>query len=74
MEAIEKLRNIINWYDFQSEYINEQFKSIKGLEMAYDYAQKNDLEFIDDDYIYSEVEEGERPKHIQNINKFKKIK
>jgi|688.fasta_scaffold806239_2 hypothetical protein len=74
MQAIEKLRAINNWAEWQNEGVNQQFKSIKGLEMAFDYAQKNNLEFIDNDYLYYEVEEEERKKHIDNINKFMKIK
>ncbi len=63
-----------NWASWQSEAINYEFKSIKGIEKAYDYAQKNNLEFIDNDYLYNEVEEEERKKHIDNINIFMKIK
>ena len=74
MNAIEKLRAISNWADWQCEYINYEFKSIKGIEKAYDYAQKNNLEFIDNDYLYNEVEEEERKKHIDNLNKFMQIK
>jgi hypothetical protein len=74
MQAIEKLRAINNWMNWQCEYINYEFKSIKGIEKAYDYAQKNNLEFIDNDYLYNECEEEERKKHINNINKFMQIK
>jgi hypothetical protein len=74
MNAIEKLRAMANWASWQSEAINYEFKSIKGIEKAYDYAQKNNLEFIDNDYLYNEVEEEERKKHIDNINIFMKIK
>jgi hypothetical protein len=74
MNAIEKLRAINTWANWQSEAINYEFKSIKGIEKAYNYAQKNNLEFIDNDYLYSQVEEDERQAHIDNINKFMKIK
>jgi len=72
--AIEKLRAVKNWADWQNEYINEKFQSIKGLEKAFDYAQANNLEFIDSDYLHSVCEESERQIHIDNINKFFKIK
>lgn len=48
---IEKMRSIVNWANAQSEYINDQFKSIQAVEQAYDYCKKNGFEFIDDDYI-----------------------
>jgi hypothetical protein len=73
MEAIEKLRSIINWANAQSESINLQFKSIKGIEQAYDYANKHNLVFIDNDYLWNECTEEERPEHIKQINKFLKI-
>jgi hypothetical protein len=74
MNAIEKLRAIASWADWQSEAINYEFKSIKGIEKAYNYAQKNNLEFIDNDYLYNECEEEERQAHIDNLNKFMQIK
>lgn len=63
-----------NWASWQSEAINYEFKSIKGIEKAYNYAKKHNLEFIDNDYLYNECEEEDREKHIDNINKFMKIK
>lgn len=53
MTPIEKMRSIVDWANNQSEYINEQFKSIQAIEQAYDYCKKNGFSFIDDDYIYS---------------------
>lgn len=53
MEAIDKLRIMVNWLDNQSELLNSCFNSIKGLEKAYDYAIDNNLEFIDNDYTCS---------------------
>lgn len=73
LTAIEKLRTIQRWCDWQNEYINEKFKSVKGIEKAFDYAQKNNLEFIDDEYLWAECTEDERTIHINNIKKFQNI-
>ena len=73
MEAIEKLRAMQNWFDLQSEYFNQQFKTIKQLEQIYDYAQANSLEFMDNDYLFSDnLEEEERKTALKFIEKIKK--
>lgn len=70
MEAIEKLRQMTEWFNLQSEYFNQRFKTVEQLEKVYDYAKKNNLEFLDDDYLYSgEIEEQERVKVIKFIDK-----
>jgi hypothetical protein len=74
MEAINKLRAMHNWYDMQCEHMNFEFKSLKGMEKAFDYAANNNLSFIDNDYLYNEIENNEeREKHILNIKKFQNI-
>lgn len=45
--SIEKMRNVVNWANYQAEYFNERFKSISDIEKAYDYCIKNGLEFLD---------------------------
>jgi hypothetical protein len=72
MEAIEKMRSIVNWANNQSEYLNYKFKTIQQIEKAYNYADKNNLSFLDDDYLYSECDEKTRVnalKFIQNLTK-----
>ena len=73
MEAIDKLRIMVNWLDNQSELLNSCFNSIKGLEKAYDYAIDNNLEFIDNDYLYSNFEGKELELHIKEISKLQKL-
>lgn len=74
MEAINKLRIMQSWYDSQSEGMNFEFKSLKGMEMAFDYSIENNLEFIDNDYFFNiDITEKERTKHIKAINKFQKL-
>ena len=75
MEAINKLRAMQRWYDMQSEYMNFAFKSLKGMEKAFDYSIEHDLEFIDDDYLFSDnFTESERVKHIKSILKFQSFR
>ena len=48
VSAIDKLRNVLNWANYQNEGFNERFKSISDIEIAYDYCQANNLlEFLD---------------------------
>ena len=46
MEAIDKMRAIVRWCDWESEYINHKFRSIADIETAYDFCQKKDAEFV----------------------------
>lgn len=71
MEAITKLRSMTQWYDYQSEYLNERFKSVAQLEQAYDYAAKHDLAYIDDDYL-SSLEPEEAAKHFKFLKQLTK--
>ncbi len=70
MEAIDKLRKMVDFFNEQMESENSSFKSIKGLEKAYDYAMANNLEYIDYDYLYEPTEEL---KHLKAISKFQKL-
>lgn len=72
MNAVDKIRNIVNWLDFQSEYANEQFTTIKQLEQVYDYTQEKGIEFIDEDYLYRELTDEERKEYYKFIKKIKK--
>ena len=49
MFPIEKLRRMVNWYNYQNETFNMSFQSIAELEKLYDYAMsRQDLpEFAD---------------------------
>jgi hypothetical protein len=74
MEAINKLRAMQRWFDMQDEGMNFKFKSVKGMEDAFDYSVENNLEFIDEDYLFSaDFTDNERAKHIKNILKFQSI-
>ena len=72
MTTIEKMRLVVSWADNQSEYLNESIKSIKAFILLYDYAQKNNLAFIDDDYLYNECTEEERVKFYKFFKKVNK--
>lgn len=69
MEAIDKMRQMVEWFNMQSEYFNLQFKNIKQLEQIYDYAKKKGFEFLDDDYIYAELTEDERVNYYKFLHK-----
>ena len=73
MEAIGKLRNLVNWFNMQSEYFNQQFTTINQLEKVYDYAMKHNLEFMDNDYLL-ELNHEELDNAISFINNIKKSK
>lgn len=65
VSAIDKIRNIVSWADYQNEGFNERVKSISDLEKLYNYADKEGLEFLDDPAYWEEDEE----KHTKAINK-----
>lgn len=65
ISAIDKIRNIVSWADYQNEGFNERVKSISDLEKLYDYADKEGLEYLDQSAYWEEDEE----KHITAINK-----
>ena len=62
------------WFDMQNEGMNFEFKSLKGMEKAFDYSIANNLEFIDNDYLFDTFEIEERNAHIKQIIKFQKLK
>jgi hypothetical protein len=65
IDAIDKMRNIVAWADYQNEGFNLRVKSISDLEKLFDYANSNSLEFLDDTAYWEEDEQ----KHIKAINK-----
>jgi hypothetical protein len=51
ISAIQKMRNIVAWANYQHEGFNDKFKTFKQIEKAYDFCIENDFEFLDSDYI-----------------------
>lgn len=74
MDAIDKVRLMANWFDFQSEHFNQRIKTVNDIEKVYDYAVANDLEFMDEDYLFGELEEKERDRHMNVVNKMLRYK
>ena len=75
MIAIEKLRAMTNWYGWQNEGLTDGLTHVFQLELLYDYAKENELEFIDDEYLLSgELTKEEvnkalaYKKHIRSLN------
>jgi hypothetical protein len=64
--SINKMRNIVNWADYQAEYFNDKFKSISDIEKAFDYCVKNDIEFLDDQMM-NKLEEEEYDKVVKEV-------
>lgn len=58
--AIDKLRQMVVYYDQQNEHINVRFKSIKDLEKAFDYEVKNN--------VHSLLSSDERLYHSECVN------
>lgn len=73
MEAIEKIRSIVNWASYQDEGFNLKFKTIEQLEKVYDFAEQKGYDFLDDEYLnkLTEEERNEAEKFIQNVLKIK---
>lgn len=57
-----------NWYNCQNEGLTDGLTTISQLERMYDYANENDLEFMDDDYLFGNC--GEEEQRI--VHKFKR--
>ena len=57
--AVDKIRAIAEWADYQAEYFNERIKSVTDMERVYDYCQRTGIEYADN------VDEP----HITEINK-----
>ncbi len=60
--SVEKLRRIVFWCDYQSEGLNDQFRSVSDMEKAYDYCCNHDIiEFLDTDGLRAcDTEEEEQ--------------
>lgn len=57
-----------NWYYWQNEGLTDGLTTISQLERMYDYANENDLEFMDDDYLFGNCSEEEQ----RIVQKFKR--
>lgn len=68
-DAIDKMRAIIAWADWQNEDFNCKIKSIKDLEKIYDYVCANELEFIDNLPYNDYHTQEDNVKHALAINK-----
>lgn len=44
--AIDKIRSIVRWCDWENEHINYMFRSISDIEIAYDFCESKDVEFV----------------------------
>jgi len=64
--SINKMRNVVNWADYQSEYFNDRFKSISDIEKAYDYCMNNNIEFLDTQML-NELEYEEYNKVVKEV-------
>jgi hypothetical protein len=51
ISAIQKMRNIVAWANYQNEGFNDMFKTFKQIEKAYDFCQEKGYEFLDFEYI-----------------------
>ena len=60
LPAIDKMRIIVNWANNQAEYFNQQFKSFNQLEKVFNFAKAKGYEFLDNDYISSELTQEEQ--------------
>ena len=60
MAAIDKLRNMNNWYDNQHETMTRKIQSVRDAERIYDYCIKHDVGFAD-------TMEFEHPKHYDKL-------
>lgn len=54
MEAIDRIRSIVNWANDQSEFFNEKIKSIGDFEKLYDYSQENNLGYLDESWNWDD--------------------
>lgn len=72
MNGINKLRAMQRWFDMHDEHFNDQFNTVKQLEQLFDYSIKNNLDFMDEVYLFSnEIMAIERKKALKFINKIK---
>lgn len=73
MQAIDKLRAITNWSNYQNENFNSTFSSIEKIEKAYDFAKENNFEFLDSQSRanYEDEENDKIDKFLTNLYKSK---
>lgn len=63
MEGINKLRAMNDWFNNQTESLTDDL-SFRDLVKLFDYSVKNELPYMDNDFLYSgEVTEEEQKKH-----------
>lgn len=68
--AIDLIRAIKAWADWQEESFNKKIKTVSHWEKLYKYAQDNNLEFLDyESFVNSDLTDEEILKHKKNINK-----
>jgi hypothetical protein len=72
ISAIEKMRTMVAWFDMHSEYFNEKFKTVNQLEKIFDFSNEKGYEFLDDEYVYSNLTEEERFELFRFLDKVKK--
>ena len=68
--SIDKMRIVVSWADYQSEGLNERFKSISDIEKAFDYCKESDLvEFLDSQSLFTltELEEERVVKEVTEL-------
>jgi hypothetical protein len=74
MIAIEKLRAMTNWFNYQNEGLTDGLTHVFQLELLYDYAKENELEFIDDEYLWSDnVTKEERQNALAHKDKVRSL-
>lgn len=67
ISAVDKLRNIVNWYGWQNENFAQRFKTVLQLEQVYDFAKNNDFEFLDDLREYDADEKDKIKIFFENL-------
>ena len=67
ISAVDKLRNIVNWYGWQNENFAQRFKTVQQLEQVYDFAKNNDFEFLDDLREYDTDEKDKIKAFFENL-------
>lgn len=66
--ACNKLRNIVQWLNWQDEHFNSKFQSISDIEKVYDACQNHGLEFADNlDWEDEDDEEYLLAKEVNEI-------
>jgi hypothetical protein len=74
MEGINKLRAMTEWFNSQSEYLTDGM-SFKQLERIFDYSVKNELQYMDEDYLFSDnIDIKDREKAIKFLSILRKFK